>query len=687
MFEFKDSKSVVIRQRKITSQRKVALSSGCGFNGGAAGSPGSSNGFGGPSNNFMGGGGSTRFNPVYDRLEEPSIVDEWLSRDVRQLNKMFRGLYVRDEIAGPTIDMIGTIPWSEYHLSGIEDKSVMRIYEESVENFDVESTMPMLSKEFLTIGRICISCIYSAETGTFQYFLPQDPDALEITPVPIKGFDPKIDVRGNQILRKFAVSRDPRDIRALGHLPEALIQRLSTGSMIPLEPLNTIFAPRETFVTDWVGTSLLTRVLPFWALQKALLNSTLRAARRRTRAITHITAGIEEKWEPEDYELDDIASLFMQADEDPEGAIVVTRNGIDIQDVKDPGGMWKISDEWDYISNGKMRALGINEELLSGGMTFNNLDTALSFFMEGVKNFRSGLTNQVFHHKMFRVLARAHGFVKRTQAELAHGVRTSRNGSDRAQYLMPQMVWHKDLRPKGDTEYLSMLRDLKEMGIPVPLARLAAAGDMDIDKLIRDMDKDIHYQKKIKEYKDKIKEAGGSEEGEEEGGGGMGAFGHFIDKQKVWDGKNKFLGVSKHDMNKVVHGMIKSGNLHAITSNPEQLNKTLSERFGDDREKIAVARYVLARTGIVDRKLVGTPEYAEEMGKHILAVNSKKGKINHIAINSEFDSLSTFIQNKPKLDSKQARELAKVCAKLSNREKVKSTNIWSGNKKNLPILA
>lgn len=686
MFEFQNSSSAVVRQRKPYSKRQVSLGACGGLSPGGGGNPGGSM-YGSGGGGFPYGGGSTRFNPVFDRLEEPSLVDEWLSRDIRQINKMFRGLYVRDEVVGPSVDMIATIPWSEYHLSGIEDKSVMRIFQESVENFDVEDTMPLIARSFLTLGRECISCIYSNETGTFQYFIPQDPDLLEITPIPIKGFDPKIDLLSSRSMKHFINSKDIRDIRALEELPQELINNLANGGKIPLEPLNTIFAPRTTFSTDWVGTSLLTRILPFWALQKALINSTLRASRRRTRAITHITAGIDEKWEPEDYELDDIAMLFMQADEDPDGAIVVTRNGIEIQDVKDPSGMWKISDEWDYLSNGKMRALGINEELLSGGMTFNNLDTALSFFMESVKNFRAQLTNQIFHYKMFRVLAKAHGFYKpRSQADSNSNYIPSRNGTDKDQYLIPQMVWHKDLKPKGDSEYLAMLRDLKDMGIPVPLARLAAAGDMDIDKLISDMPKDIQNQKRISEYNKKLKEAGGNED--EEGGdetGGMGAFANVMNQHKVWDSTGRFCGVSKHEMKKVVGELIQNGKLYEVSNSPELLTQTLTTKF-NDAKKVASAKYILALSGIVDKANVSSTDFAEDMGEHIISVNRSNGKVNQSNVNAEFSSLSSYIDNDPKLSPERARKLAEKCSAVSRGEKVNHLRIWSGNGVQAPKL-
>ena len=47
-----------------------------------------------------------RYNPIRDRLDEGSIVEEWLPRDSSGLDDMFRLMYHRDQIAGPIVDLL-----------------------------------------------------------------------------------------------------------------------------------------------------------------------------------------------------------------------------------------------------------------------------------------------------------------------------------------------------------------------------------------------------------------------------------------------------------------------------------------------------------------------------------------------------------------------------------------------------
>lgn len=68
------------------------------------------------------------------------------------------------------------------------------------------------------------------------------------------------------------------------------------------------------------------------------------------REILLITAGIEDSWDPTDAELQALASMFMQACEDPEGAVVAVRHGVTVERIPLPGkprkGKWKPVDAW-----------------------------------------------------------------------------------------------------------------------------------------------------------------------------------------------------------------------------------------------------------------------------------------------------------------------------------------------------
>jgi hypothetical protein len=49
-----------------------------------------------------------------------------------------------------------------------------------------------------------------------------------------------------------------------------------------------------------------------------------------------ITAGIEDQWDATEDELKELTSMFMEAWNDPEGAVVCVRNGITAEYIKLP---------------------------------------------------------------------------------------------------------------------------------------------------------------------------------------------------------------------------------------------------------------------------------------------------------------------------------------------------------------
>jgi len=165
---------------------------GGGFGGGGAGG-GGDGGFG-----AFGGGQSAadvdRYNPIRDRLDEGSVVEDWIPRDASGLDEMFRLMYHRDHIAGVVVDLIADLIWSDFELTGIEDPVIRNLYEDSMNAIDVIATLPDITREFLVLGRTVSSMIFDKSRGIFKDVVSHDPSFVRLTPIPIKGFDPKIDL-------------------------------------------------------------------------------------------------------------------------------------------------------------------------------------------------------------------------------------------------------------------------------------------------------------------------------------------------------------------------------------------------------------------------------------------------------------------------------------------------------------
>ena len=521
-------------------------SGGYGGMGGSFGTGGSSGAgaYGDGAGSAYTGGGSSgatvdRYNPIRDRLDEGSIVEDWIPRDASGLDEMFKLMYNRDHIAGVIVDLISELVWSDFDLVGVQDPVILDIYRNTMEAIDPLSTGPELTRELLTIGRSISSMIFDKERGIFNDIISHDPSFIRLTPIPMKGFDPKVDLIPSPAMRAFVESNDPRDVDARKMLPQAYIAAIkaaSSGSAgtsgfrpsqqymgssnrndsfgIPLDPINTLFITRRTYGYDTLGTSLFTRLITFWALEKALINSTVASARRRTRSILHVKAGIDNVWEPTAQEMDNLAGMYIQADEDPVGAVVVTRTGVDTNEIRSGADFYKWSDEWALLNEGKLRALGANDALLQGDATYNNQESARLFFMEKVLKLRETLTQRIFYNRLFPLIARIHGFKKRSTAELAHGIRingekespnnlTQRQALEipKSELIMPTISWRKELVSKVDVNQLDVYERLEEKGVPVHLRDWAAAGNVDLDFQMAALEDDADLRKQVNKWK------------------------------------------------------------------------------------------------------------------------------------------------------------------------------------------
>lgn len=481
----------------------------------------------------MGGYGTDHYNPVFDQLEEGTILEDWIPRDGAGLDMLMKRIYLRDPTLGPGIDLIRSLPWSDFTLEGIDDKSVLKVYQDCVEALNPMILMPDLTGDFLVLGKTCSSLIFDERRGIFAGIIPHDPDFLRIKPQPIYGYDPVLDLKLSPGFRRFLLSDDPREADVRKILPQAFIDAArSQQGFLPLDPVSTVYIGRKMASYDSMGTSLLTRTLYFWGIEKALLNATLASTRRRVRSFAHIKAGIDGIWEPTAEEIDALAGMILQANEDPVGGIVATRTGVDISEPLGGGSdFYKWSDEIELFAKYKMQAIGISDALLNGDSTYNNAEQARSVFVENLANMRARIAGKFFMDKMFPTIARIHGFVKRTQAELNHRIRTtsvdsayqrymtvdrhlpvwakmstvtSQRLTDRktkqlspSELMIPNIQWSKQLKPLQDEKALEILEKLKQNEQPTTIRQWAQAAGYDPDTVVQEAKKNAETMKQL----------------------------------------------------------------------------------------------------------------------------------------------------------------------------------------------
>ena len=560
-----------------------------------------------------GGFNTNRYAPNTETLGRPGLIDDITPKDEIGLMQLFERIYQSDAVAGPAVDLISTIPWSDWALTGIKDPSIMRAYEDAMEMINPIVTMPLWTKEFLTYGRFVSTMLYDSAQGSWRGLIPHNPKYVQIQPTPIYGFDPLIDLIASPEMSAMLNSKDKRWYLAKSTLPDKMIKDLKKGTY-PLEPLSTLFVPRRVTMSDWKGTSMFMRILPYWAIEQALMNSTISSARRRTRSILHITVGREGQWEPEAEDLDSVTTLFQATEEDPVGAIIATRDGISANEVRSGADFWKISEESDYLKGMKLNAFGLSETFLTGEASYSTVDATLSVFMENIKYMRMLLETKVFEEKVFDVIARANGFVRRKEADRAHGVRTSLAASGmslregmkipRKDLMLPQIHWTKNLSPESDANYIEILKSIQEQGVPIPIKRWAAAGGLDLEDIENQLEEDKEIRERLKKFKP-APPPGGEEGG---GDGGFGAFSMQLDSEAVMvlgsftnheDHKHgNFFGIPYSTIRTIAKDLTSDNKKMHILHDNTALAQYLSSKLDGNQTKLDAAAYMLTRMGL-----------------------------------------------------------------------------------------
>ena len=507
------------------SRRRVASGS-CGTGGGGGGS------------------GVNRYSPVFERAEDPTLADNFLPADPQTQNKLWRQIITMDPIAGPATEYWKELAFGErVILSGIDDEKVEQFYYDAIEASDIEGNMADLLGNYLQYGSFVFHMTMDEAKGYWNEVIVDDLDFLSITVSPIPSQAPIIDLQPTQEDIAWATNPDPRFKEQRRDLDPVLVKLLAMGQPIPLAPENTMFLPRKAYAEDRYGTSYLTRILPFWIYEKALMDASVQGARRKAGPLYLVTA-----WEnAAPSELNLLDEMFAAAEEDPVGGRVVTREGVSVNPIGGGGGdIWKWSDELETLSSMKMRALGISETFLNGEATYNSMETVLSVFLQKLKAVRALFTRKIIQEKICKQLAQNHGFYKKPSKQLRHGYRIARKDRADADLQIPTIEWDEPLEPMADREYFDMLVQAEEKGIVVPLDVWAQAAGFDIEKYLDTKDADLQKRKDMLAYKramiEQREEFGFDAEGmfmpeedtcgDEEGGGGLfgGGGGGFGDE-------------------------------------------------------------------------------------------------------------------------------------------------------------
>lgn len=557
---------------------------------------------------------------------DPLLKDIIFSEDLEQkklVNRLYRDMYYNDSVCGSAVDMLSTLPFSDFTLGGVTDKKAMRAFQETLERLNARTMLPHLSTDHLVDGAFIGSLLFNRTSKKFFDIMPHRNDNSKIDSLPFFGQDPIITVAIPENVRASLGSDSNRITNLRQRLGDDVINLLMQDAL-ELDPLTTVYIPRKTFSTG-EGVSFFRRVLPIYLIEKNLFRGTLVESSRRQRGILHLQLGDGDQWEPTVADMEFMTELFMNADADPLGAIIATRLGVESQEIRQGGDFWKVTDTWDSTAMFKLRALGISESFLSGDANYATADSSLTVFIESLRAYRDMITRRLFYNKIFPLVSLVNGLTVNDRGKLIRkdGLLDSDNMqanldkmADGTRLLIPNVHWSKQLKPEGDTQYMDMLTSLSEKGIPVPMRAMAAAGGFNLDSLLSDSDDDLDLLKRVSEYGKKVsdikKKYGPSED---EGGGSGFASGGEADLREYLNYAN--------------------GSRSSVLSQATGKRPSLAQRdFGEDqeivgRDKMGKKKYIHNQKAAQERANRSIAKALGEVTKH------KRTPLTHRTVTSQ----------------------------------------------------
>lgn len=313
--------------------------------------------------------------PVSQQNQFSNFLDGFVNvNDAKQLRLKYKDMYYFDNICGTAVDLRSELPFSEYTLTGIDDPAAMRVYEDAMEELKVLQFLRRLLADYFVFGASAYSMIFDNERKIFLSPRPLDLDRCTFIPTPLLNDAPFINYAMDDYLKPFIAAYHDGDKRVIDYVSKrnGLSKLLANaeGKDIKLDPETTLYLERNDLsISPQTQLSYYSRAIKFYEYEKRIFRGTLDLSEKRLKSILHLTVG-SDTIIPTSDTLAEISNAFKTANLDPTDAIVATHNYVSTNEIRTPTDFWRWDDISDFINRGKMTALGINEQFLSGESTY-----------------------------------------------------------------------------------------------------------------------------------------------------------------------------------------------------------------------------------------------------------------------------------------------------------------------------
>jgi len=444
-------------------------------------------------------------------------------------NRYWRLFYKLDPVIGNCTDMFATMPWSNFQLTG-EGVSgeIKEAFETMCQETQVLRILEYMVREFLVIGEAVPHCFFDETKGIWSYIALHNPDQLEVIDAPFIKMDPVVEFIPDDRLRSVLTSNNSLLRRVRDQMPPELISRLVARQNIPLSPINMTFIPRRLHPYDTRGTSIISRMWRILMYEDGIYNASIATARRHAGPIKVAKLGNPQTgWIPSQEHERRLLQLLAQAELDV-NAWLVYHYGINFEMVGTTDRIMNIAQHHDVIERIKLVAMGISKSFLHGEVTYASSVTGLSVFLQRLRAMRDFFVNTWLLPKFFKPIAQINGWVKRDKGEINHRYRIKRSQKQieaENRWIIPKIEWEKQLDHTINSELVTAMQSLEQMGIKFSkTTKYAAVGkkfEDEINKIAEEQELENTMKHYVKDEPPSGDEAGGAKP-PIPGGGGMG---------------------------------------------------------------------------------------------------------------------------------------------------------------------
>jgi hypothetical protein len=321
---------------------------------------------GGMSSNYMGGGSGgggamiTPQRPYQPEFESPDRQQYPVHRILA--NRYWRLFYKLDPVIGNCIDMMSTMPFSDFQLTGEGvTGEIKESFETMCDDCNIGKILEYMVREFMVIGEAVPHCFFDDAKGIWTYIALHNPDQLEVIDAPFIKMEPVVEFIPDDRLRAVLTSNNHLLRRIREQMPQELISRLVARQNIPLSPINMTFIPRRLHPYDTRGTSIISRMWRILMYEDAIYNASIATARRHAGPIKVAKLGNPQTgWIPSPEHEKRLLQLLSQAELDV-NAWLVYHYGINFEMVGTTDRIMNISQHHEVIERIKLIALGISK--------------------------------------------------------------------------------------------------------------------------------------------------------------------------------------------------------------------------------------------------------------------------------------------------------------------------------------